>query len=128
MYIRLNHGSGEPLFRQIAEAVKFRIASGELSAGDQLPVIRGLASELGINFRTVIKAYEVLEQDGLVVTQQGRGVYVTTPRTVVPGRERRRVLAEQVRRLLAEASRMGASPDEVMDILRKESELISRTG
>lgn len=128
MHIRLNHGSGEPLFRQIAEAVKFRIASGELSAGDQLPVIRGLASELGINFRTVIKAYEVLEQDGLVVTQQGRGVYVTTPRTVVPVRERRRVLAEQVRRLLAEASRMGASPDEVMDILRKESELISRTG
>lgn len=128
MHIHLNHGSGEPLFRQIVEAIKFRIASGELLPGSQLPVIRKLAAELEINFRTVIKAYDVLEKDGLVVIQQGRGVFVTSPGSVMPVRERRRRLTEQVRRLLAEASRMGATTEEVIDLVQKESQRITRTG
>ena len=118
MYIPLDHHSGEPIYRQIVEAIKFRIASGQLVAGAQLPSIRELGQALVVNPRTVIKAYEELQQDGVVVLQHGRGVFVTEPRLTLPPRDRKRRLQELARRLLAEAACLGAGPEEVLEILR----------
>jgi GntR family transcriptional regulator len=122
MHIHLNHHSGEPIYRQIVEAIKFRIASGELAEGTRLPSIRDLARQLEINMRTAAKAYQILEQAGLVVMQQGRGVFVTSPQAVLPARRRRTALSEQIRRLLAEATGMGATPEEVLEIMKSEIE------
>ena len=118
MHIPLDHHSGEPIYRQIVEAIKFRIASGQLAAGAQLPSIRELGQALVVNPRTVIKAYEELQQDGVVVLQHGRGVFVTEPRSTLPPRDRKRRLQELARRLLAEAACLGAGPEEVLEILR----------
>src|SRR5258708_108099 len=118
MHIPLDHHSGEPIYRQIVEAIKFRIASGQLPAGAQLPSIRDLARGLVVNPRTVIKAYEELQQGGVVVLQHGRGVFVTEPRGTLPVRERKRKLQELARRMLAEAACLGASQAEVVEILR----------
>lgn len=119
MHIPLDHHSGEPIYRQIVEAIKFRIASGQLAKGTQLPSIRELAQSLVVNPRTVIKAYEELQQDGVVSLQHGRGAFVTTPRSTLPARERNEKLQELARRLLAEAACLGATPDEVIEILRR---------
>jgi GntR family transcriptional regulator len=121
MHIHLDHHSGEPIYRQIVEAIKFKVASGQLTPGTQLPSIRSLACELEINMRTVVKAYDELDRSGLVVMQQGRGVFVTQPNETLPARQRRKVLRDLVRRLLAEASRLGASPDEVKEIVETEA-------
>jgi GntR family transcriptional regulator len=118
MHIPLDHHSGEPIYRQIVEAIKYRIASGQLAAEAQLPSIRDLAQALVVNPRTVIKAYEELQQDGVVVLRHGRGVFVTEPRSTLPVRERRRKLEELARRMLSEASCLGAGPEEVLDVLR----------
>ena len=118
MHIPLDHHSGEPIYRQIVEAIKYRIASGQLAAESQLPSIRELAQVLVVNPRTVIKAYEELQQDGVVVLRHGRGVFVTEPRSTLPVRERRRKLEELARRMLSEAACLGAGPEEVLDVLR----------
>ena len=118
MHIPLDHHSGEPIYRQIVEAIKYRIASGQLAAESQLPSIRELAQALVVNPRTVIKAYEELQQDGVVVLRHGRGVFVTEPRSTLPVRERRRKLEELARRMLSEAACLGAGPEEVLDVLR----------
>ena len=118
MHIPLDHHSGEPIYRQIVEAIKYRIASGQLAAESQLPSIRDLAQLLVVNPRTVIKAYEELQQDGVVVLRHGRGVFVTEPRSTLPVRERRRKLEELARRMLSEAACLGAGPEEVLDVLR----------
>jgi GntR family transcriptional regulator len=118
MHIPLDHHSGEPIYRQIVEAIKYRIASGQLAAESQLPSIRDLARALVVNPRTVIKAYEELQQDGVVVLRHGRGVFVTEPRSTLPVRERRRKLEELARRMLSEAACLGAGPEEVLDVLR----------
>lgn len=118
MHIPLNHHSGEPIYRQIVEAVKLRVARGELPEGARLPSIRELATQLEINTRTVSKAYEVLGQEGLVVMQQGRGVFVTSPQAILPVRQRRAALHAQAQRLLAEATRLGATPEEVLQIVQ----------
>ena len=121
MYLHLDHHSGEPIYRQIVEAVKYRIASGRLAEGAKMPSIRVLAGELKINPRTVVKAYEELQHAGLVVMKQGQGVFVATNRQGIPAKARRKAVAEMARRLLAEASRLGADRDEVLRILDDEA-------
>lgn len=117
MHIQLNHHSGEPLYRQIVEAVRLRIAKGDIVAGDQLPSIRELAEQLQINMRTVVKAYEELDRSELVVMQQGRGVFVASQRTSVPVRERRKRLRELAVKLLVEAAQLGSSIEEVVEVI-----------
>ncbi len=122
MRLILNHHSGEPIWRQIVEQVKYLAASGKLKDGDILPSIRVLAGELKINPRTVAKAYEELRNGGLVVMQRGRGAFITEHRDPVPSSVRQRILREQARRLLAEGARLGVDAEEVMRLLAEEAE------
>ncbi len=121
MYLQLDHHSGEPIYRQIVEQIKYRIACGQLGAQEQLPSIRALAGELKINPRTVVKAYESLVHAGLAVMQHGRGVFVAEATPRLSAAQRRRELRPLVRRMLAEASRLGAEPDEIIAMVRAEA-------
>ena len=121
MHLRLDHHSGEPIYLQIVEQIKYAVASGRLNGDEQLPSIRALARELKINPRTVVKAYEELQHAGLVVMKQGKGVFVALKRDAAPAAARRKVIAEMARRMLSEAARMGADPDEVRAILHNEA-------
>src|SRR5450755_2008557 len=69
--------SGVPVYRQLIDQVRSGIASGSLSAGDQLPTVRQLAVDLEINPNTVLKAYRELELGGLLETHQGTGTFVS---------------------------------------------------
>lgn len=121
IYLRLDPHSGEPIYRQVVEQVKFKIASGQMNGGDQLPSIRALAGQLKVNPRTVVKAYEELEHSGLVIMKHGQGVFVSSRREAVPEPERRDAIGEMARRLLAEAARLGAPAGEVIEIIRNEA-------
>jgi len=125
MYIRLDHRSGEPIYRQIVEAVKYKVAAGEVNDGGQLPSIRALADELKVNPRTVVKAYEELSHAGLVVMKQGQGVFVNKQPSV-PAAARRSAIGDIAKRMLAEAARMGAGGQEVIDIVRDEAKRMER--
>ena len=127
MAFKVDPHSGEPLWRQLVEAVKYEVASGALQNGHQLPSIRALAGELKINPRTVVKAYEELEHAGLVVMQQGRGVFIRAQGESAPASTRRKVLGEMVKRLLAEASRLGANADEVRNIVNEVATEMEKT-
>lgn len=70
--IRVDPKAPLPLVTQVSQQLGWLIASGELQPGDQLPPVRRLASDLGINLHTVRAAYQQLEADGLVTTRQGR--------------------------------------------------------
>jgi GntR family transcriptional regulator len=122
VYLHLDHHSGEPIYRQIVEQIKYRIACGDLAGGDVLPSIRGLAEQLKINPRTVVKAYEELNHAGLVVLRQGQGVFVAEMREATPVAVRSRAITEMARRLLAEAKRLGANSPEVLNIVKKTAE------
>ena len=113
--VRLDYHSGEAVYQQIAEQLKFQVASGRLLPGSQLPSIRALAAELSINSRTVVKAYEHLAAEGLVVMRHGQGVFVAENRGGVPAHARKKALADRVKRLLADAAGMGASLHEVRE-------------
>ena len=76
LWIQISTGSNEPLYAQIMTQISRAIAKGQIKAGDRLPAVRKLASELVINPNTVAKAYMHLEQAKLVVTKTGSGTYV----------------------------------------------------
>jgi GntR family transcriptional regulator len=113
MFLRVDLSSAEPLFEQIAFAVKEAVARGELGSGDKLPSVRELAQELSINPNTVVRAYEALERDGVVTRRQGAGCFVTGRGSALNGRERRRQLTELATRTVTEGYHLGFSPEEI---------------
>lgn len=74
--MKLSQSSGVPIYQQISEWYKEQILAGKLTQGEYLPSIRGLAKDLSISVITTIKAYEMLEQEGLVTASPGKGYYV----------------------------------------------------
>lgn len=74
--MRIIQNSDIPIYQQIAEQLKVDILAGKFKQGDYLPSIRGLARELKISVITTMKAYELLEAEGLVTAVQGKGFYV----------------------------------------------------
>ena len=114
--------SGVPFYRQIIERVKFGIAGGRLTPGDQLPTVRRLAADLSVNPNTVIRAYREMEIEGVLDTQQGSGTFVSDRRPEIDDLERRRMLDQILTELLARASGFGFTVDEVLEGLHQRRE------
>jgi len=76
--------SAVPLYRQLFEHYSGLIQSGLLSSGERLPATRELAGSLGLNRTTVAAAYELLETEGLITGQVGRGSFVSVRHTSTP--------------------------------------------
>ncbi len=74
--IILSHGDGRPMYLQIIEQIRRRIAVGDWPPGHALPSIRQLAVELNVSVITVKRAYFDLERDGVIVTHHGKGSVV----------------------------------------------------
>src|ERR1700737_4749124 len=101
---QLNPKSGVPIYRQIQDLIRYGVASGLLSPGEQLPTVRALAVELAVNPNTVIKAYTELERQGIVTTEQGSGTFVARPPApVISESERKGKLAPPAAAFLATA-------------------------
>jgi GntR family transcriptional regulator len=119
MQIQLDFRSKVPIYVQIIDRVKHGIASGELQPGDQLPPIRDLAAELDVNFTTVARAYRLLDEEGLISTQHGRGTYILPqPEGQADDALRREDLSRLTRHFLNEAARLGYGPAEVEEIVK----------
>jgi DNA-binding transcriptional MocR family regulator len=76
--IRLDASSDTPLYRQLFQHYVARIETGELAAGERLPATRELAGQLGLNRTTIAAAYELLESEGWIAGEVGRGSFVRT--------------------------------------------------
>ncbi len=113
LMIQIATGDPRPIGRQIIDAVRMKIATGELDAGDQLPSVRGLAQQLMINPNTVAKAYAELTTEGWLESRQGMGLYVATKRQRLSDGERERRLDDAVGRFINDVIPLGFPPDEV---------------
>jgi len=81
---QLNPDSAVPLYRQLYEQIALRIRAGGMASGERLPATRELAGLLGLNRTTVSAAYELLESNGLIAGQVGRGSFVTGSSSAPP--------------------------------------------
>ncbi len=76
MEITIDTEAPEPLFAQLIEQIKAAVRRGAVVPGDALPSIRQLANDLGVNHKTVAKAYRLLERDAVIRTQGYRGTSI----------------------------------------------------
>jgi GntR family transcriptional regulator len=125
--LRLDFYSKVPIYVQIVDQVKALVEAGNLAAGEQLPTVRALASELRINFNTVARAYRILHEESVISTQQGRGTYVLE-RSPAPDakRLRRERLAALAEDWVEEAQRLGFRPEEVAQSLSNALQRLER--
>ena len=124
IHLQLDFRSGLPIYIQIMEQIRAMVASGELQVGDQLPTVRQLATELRINWNTVARAYKLLDEAGLISTQQGRGTYIwEAPSEQVTLQLRQQALEGLTRRYLADAARLGSKPEEVSKVFERHVNL-----
>ena len=79
MLLHLEFDSDIPIYQQIRDQIVVGIADGRLRPGQQLPTIRALAAETGVNMMTVSKAYQLLKQEGYLQADRRSGTVVMKP-------------------------------------------------
>lgn len=127
--IEINFNDHIPIYIQINDQIKHMVASGQLKPGDQLPTVRQLAADLRINFNTVARAYRMLDEEGIISTQHGRGTYILEPSTKEEAQAiREDDLKALTRHYLTQAERLGFDPEKVAAIFEEKLELWKETG
>ena len=112
--LKLDFSSELPIYTQIVEQIRKLVANGVLKPGDQLPTVRQLATDLRVNFNTIARAYRLLDEAGLISTQQGRGTYIwEAPSPATSQKLRRQVLEELTRQYLTDATNLGFALEEI---------------
>ena len=120
--IRLD--AAESLVDQIARGIRVLLASGTLKPNDELPTVRQLAGDLGVNLNTVSRAYRELEDAGLVTSVRGRGTVVASNQELLRGGKARkkRELADRLASIFADAKLAGLSDTEVDSLVADQRE------
>lgn len=115
MIIRIDEYSDVPIYMQIRNQIVMGISSGELKPGEQLPTVRALALEIGINTMTVSKTYQLLKQEGYIMTDRKNGARVRENIT------QSGIISEEnkteLRRIVSESRLAGISKDELKKLI-----------
>ena len=120
MILNLSDLSDEPLHAQVSRQIRAKILSEDLTGGEALPSIRGLAKEQRVSVITVQRAYDDLDREGLVQSRRGKGFWVAP---IPEGRKRtmaEKRFANALERLVAHAAADGLSGADMRRILDKE--------
>ena len=116
MELRIDPDSAVPIYLQIVQTIKHQVATGRLKPGAQLPTVRELATDLRINPNTVARAYDLLDSDSVITTQQGRGTYVRErPDNAHLTRVRQEQLKTLVDSAVGKALSLGYTADEIRE-------------
>ena len=114
--MKLSQTSGVPIYQQIAETFRTDILSGKMKQGEYLPSIRGLAKELKISVITTMKAYELLEEEGLVTAMQGKGFQVNAQDNEMLREQQMRRIENSISDAIKAARNAGIKDEELREI------------
>ena len=116
MNIEVSFTSHVPIYVQLIDQIKHKIALGELVPGDQLPTVRQLAADLRVNFNTIARAYRMLDEEGIISTQHGRGTFILELRSDEEMQAlRRKDLERLTQYYLVETYQLSYNPEEVKE-------------
>lgn len=116
MLLQLRFDSDIPIYQQIRDQIVVGIADGRLPPGQQLPTIRSLAAETGVNMMTVSKAYQLLKQEGYIQTDRRSGTVVCGRRA--PGQPEESTL-RALRVSLSELRLAGLSKEDIIQLIQR---------
>lgn len=117
MLVVLDSQNSDALYKQIADQLRRGVLDGRVVDGEKLPTAKALAVSLGVNLHTVLRAYSLLRDEGLIQMRRGRGT------TVIAPKKERSALSELAQKLVDEASRQGLSGDEIVNLITELASL-----
>lgn len=116
--MKLLQNSGVPIYQQIAGQFKEDILAGKMKQEEYLPSIRGLAKDLKISVITTMKAYEMLEKEGLITAVPGKGYYVNAQDAEMLKEQHLRKVEQSLTEAISAAEIAGVSGQELQEMLR----------
>lgn len=116
--LTISQTDARPMYLQIVEQIRARIAAGDWAAGKELPSIRTLAVGLNVSVITVKRAYLDLESEGVIVTRHGKGSFVAQG-SGLAGELREQQLEEHLARAAEIGRQLGLTPDDLASRLRR---------
>ncbi len=119
MFLRIDPTGAVPVSEQIAEQIRFAIATGRLRADEKLPSVRGLAKHLLVNPNTVAKVYRDLEREGTLRTRPGSGVFVAKGADKSCRAESRRVVTDALQSGVEKGVAAGMKSKEIRELVKE---------
>ena len=116
----LNYRDSRPIYGQIKDGLRRLIVTGALAAGEKLPSVRSLATDLAINPNTIQRAYAQLEAEGYLESYPGKGSFVAPSKETRAHRQQE--LLEKLDEIAEELVQLGVSRAELAARLEKEGE------
>lgn len=127
MLIHISTKDGVPIYLQVVNQIKYLVAAGRLTAGEELPPIRVLAEQLLVNPNTIARAYRELETVGIVEKRRTAGTYVSDQGSPLARRERLKILTDRIDALVAEAIQMNVDLDAVLKLVQQRHAALQLT-
>ena len=121
--IQIDLQSRVPLYEQLQEQIIRLSMLGILDENQQLPSVRALAREVGVNPNTVAKAYQQLEQQGIIYTVSGRGSFVSPD--VLSLQSLRQAALQEVLDAVDKALSRGVSPQQLLEAIPQQLDSLS---
>lgn len=113
MNISIDYTKREPIYEQIVREVEKQITLGILTPETQIPSVRALAYDLGVNPNTVKKAYDVLEENGLIISKSTKGTFISE--NINKAKEKKiEELLEQINNTVKELENYGLTKEEII--------------
>lgn len=123
--INISQTDSRPMYLQIIEQIRQRIAAGDWASGKELPSIRVLAADLRISVITVKRAYLDLESEGIIVTRHGKGSFVADANGLA-GELQEEKLDEHLSSAAVIARTLGLSDEELATRLRRAQKILEK--
>ncbi len=114
MIIKLDMKSATPIYVQLRNQIVLGIGNGDIMLGENLPTVRQLAGDIGVNNMTVSKAYGILKQEGFIETDRRNGAKIAISKTSLNQRYFEAKIEDELKLLITEAKLSGRSNDEIL--------------
>lgn len=118
MNISIDYTKREPIYEQIVREVEKLITLGVLTPGSQIPSVRSLAYDLGINPNTVKKAYDMLEEIGLIISKSTKGTFISDDISMAKTKKIEELM-ERMQDGIKELESYGLTKEEIINRLKK---------
>lgn len=116
MKIIISNSSSVPIYEQIKNTIINQIMNDELKEDEALPSIRNLAQDIKISVMTIKKAYDELEQEGYIISRQGKGTFVAPKNVCLAKEQAQKEIEEHITKIIDIADKFKIKKDEIIDL------------
>lgn len=116
--IIISNSSSTPIYEQIKNAIISQIMNGELKEDENIPSIRSLAQDIRISVMTIKKAYDELEQEGYIITRQGKGSFVAPKNTELAKEQAKKDIEKHISQIIVIANKFDISNKDILDLFK----------